>query len=689
MRKKFMTFVAGAALALTMAACGTAQTNSTVPTVEPTKEAEATITPTVAATSTVEPTATSTPVPTETPEPTATSTPVPTETPEPTATLIPTEAPEPTATPVPTEAPEPIATLIPTEAPKPTVTPVPTEAPKPTETPVADTKDWKTVLKKLHSLETYEEREAYVATLDTSRYKVAEEASFDLITRSNGMYLDIIETYDMKTGNYTTEIAPDSRIHYPSFSEQVLSWCADIPEVVNYDRTIGASVGERPTGENYLMTITNLATGETDPWGVKIHKAGAIVENVETDGFASFISVGIDPDSPVTVVYRTVEELVNEKNNMYAEDYYYDKCITYVEPVRPEERYDDNWNPTGEYFFYETSEEIVYVKQEDMQYDEWGDCYYCYDETGCYQNVLQDETGAYYYIFKKEYEVPIKDRGYTVAESEEFGSYLLDKNGAVVTRAYEITDGYSDPGITTWDTLKYYQDVYDPRFWGDFAQTYSYGGEYAIADMKAEDYPHLSADEFDSLKKRYMDVFDITLDEEVLAIRAEVMEEWGWNYKNYYDKAGVFHVSEGDAYVTITIDRPENWYFHNSVEAMLVVKDESIRKGFPAHEVMYYGTYQDVGTTAAETKEAAEKYFAQYARNAKKEDVASMEVNGRQVFYVETSVFSDARSYCVLQDIGLSRFVWIEITLTYDLETEAEKLIRQFLLDDNYTITQE
>ncbi len=88
MKKKILTLVAIATLALAMTACGTAQTsNNPTPTVEPTKEVEATTAPTV------EPTATSTPVPTTTSEPTATNTP----TPEPTATSTPT--PEPTSLP--------------------------------------------------------------------------------------------------------------------------------------------------------------------------------------------------------------------------------------------------------------------------------------------------------------------------------------------------------------------------------------------------------------------------------------------------------------------------------------------------------------------------------------------------------------------------------------------------------------
>lgn len=678
MKKRMITLVLVAALATALTACSAKTSSDPTPTAEPANEADATATP--KAESTAAPTAEPTVEPTA--APTATSIPTPEA----------TEAPAPTAEPV----------VEPTETPAPTAEPVvePTEAPAPTVEPTAEISEFAAMLKELHSLQTYEERVAYVEKLDKSKYKVGEEEGFDLVTHCNGKHLDIIETYDMETGEYITEVAPDSRIHYPSFPSAILRWCIGLDDYYYYENTVGAYAGEDITGENYLLTVTDIATGETDPWGVKINYAGMIVESIEENEWGySYAKVAVDPNSPVKTAYCTWERLLNERNDSWGAvaDYYYDMRVTMVEPIRPEERYDENWNPTGEYIFYETSEETVYVAKEDLEYDEWGECYYCYDEYGWYQEVLQDETGAYYYIWERQYEVPVEERGYTVAVNENFGSYLLDKDGAPVTGTNEYTREYTDPSINTWDTLKYYQDVYDPRFRADFAQVIMYQGEYAITDMKAEDYPYLSAEEFDSLMKHYMEIYGITLDEEVLAIRASIPKEWGWQYEDYYDKECVLGIGgewtdSGDfTYeAVITIERPEHWYFSYS---SLAVKDESISTNEPAHTVEYIVAYAEPGETEEETKEAALNYLTQYDRYLTKEEaehVKTLTVKGKPVFYAETTDSWDEgwkRSFIVMQDIGFSRLISMEIE-SYDLETEAEKLISQFLLDDNYTVEQ-
>ena len=350
MRKRMMTLAAVAVLAITLTACGAAQTSNnptptveptkeveatTAPTVEPTKEAEATTTPTVepTATNVPEPTATSTPTPeptatpvptsTPTPEPTATPVPTSTPTPEPTATPVPTSTPtpEPTATPVPTSTPtpEPTATPVPTSTPtpEPTATPVPTEAPK------ADTKDWKTVLRELHSLETYAEREAYVAKLDKSAYKVEKTENFDLINKRNSYegevelvdegevligYIGYSEETCDEIGRYAVDELPeeyrgaifdpygDGEFQSVEIEGYGLCYFEAIYGYPTKTQTIYANLAVilgltwEPFGETaYLMTITDVATGETDPWGVSYGKTVTIEEAVSVyeSGFTS------------------------------------------------------------------------------------------------------------------------------------------------------------------------------------------------------------------------------------------------------------------------------------------------------------------------------------------------------------------------------------------------------------------
>lgn len=275
MKKRFILFVAVATLTLAMTACGSENVNVetemngrfevikdievTTPTTEPTKEAETTSTPTVEPTTepTVEPTATSTP----TPEPTATSTPTPT--PEPTST----PTPEPTATPVPTSTP----------------TPEPTSTPVPTEAPVVEENNWETVLTELHSLATYEEREAYIETLDKSKYEVAAVDNFDLIAVPNRT--EVVEKDGMEEFVTTKYTLLDSK-HEGSYLENIL----------NYDEYVCGTVGEY-----YLMTIIDLATGQTDPWGTRVHSTVMDMETWE---------------DVETVVTCTLETLVNNTNKV-------------------------------------------------------------------------------------------------------------------------------------------------------------------------------------------------------------------------------------------------------------------------------------------------------------------------------------------------------------------------------------
>ena len=288
MRKKMFTLAAVVAFTVALTACGKAQTNNnSTPTAEPTVEVE------VIATPATEPT--TTPVSTETPaaEPTATSAPVvePTTTPAATPTAEPTIEAEATITPVA----------------EPTTTPVAEPTVEPTKNPEAEVLDFSTMLKELHLLETYEDREAYVEKLDKSKYKVGEELNADLITKANGVYKDTIETYDITIDDYTVSAAPNSEMHYPFFAKQVLMQCAGIEDTYDYNYD-SEDAGEVPTGEVRLMTVTNLATGETDPWGVKIYKAKAMFVTEEMPwGGISYTKV-VDPDSPVTVVCCTVEE---------------------------------------------------------------------------------------------------------------------------------------------------------------------------------------------------------------------------------------------------------------------------------------------------------------------------------------------------------------------------------------------
>jgi len=448
--------------------------------------------------------------------------------------------------------------------------------------------------------------------------------------------------------------------------------------------------GEMPTGDVVLMTLTNLATGETDPWGVKIYKAAMKVVETESEYGYYYEEYVIDPDSPVTAAFCTIEELVNSKNADMDLWYTHNKNVTRVEPVYVEELYDENWNPTGEYVVYEVYKEVRYAEESDLEVEEWGDetyYYYC-DEDGNYWNVYQDENGKFYYNFEEVLEIPAKERGYTVVSNDSWGSYAVDKDGNVVMDSEEYVQEGSDPMITTWDTLKYYGDIYNPKFWQAFTSTVSFSGEYAVADMKAEDYPYLSAEEFDSLMKKCMDVMDITLDEEVLAIRASIPESWGYLYEDYFQKNGYIsksnYIEETDNYevVKVIFDRKEKWYINNGYKCEVAVRNDDITTEMPVHLAGYSFSYAVV-----EGGDAAKKSLAEMLEYKTEKDILSSDVNGMPVYYVEEQYWGDERFIYVLQDIGLENYISILIT-TCDMEIKTEELVKQFLLDGNYSVEQ-
>lgn len=236
--------------------------------------------------------------------------------------------PEPTA--APTEAPsseergdgptKPEATA----TPEPTTAPVVTEEPAPTEAPVVETKGFATVLKELHSLSTYAEREAYIAQLDKSLYEAAvvdcsekvieedeyytvtERGKFNLIEDFNsreveehdGPYRIIIRTPDTKEEVYSFDSGNASDDNWEKYYDYMDK--DYIEDRVYPTRTVGTNLawfacdmytggelmsqtyvdeygdetslyGGTCNGEIYFMTLKDLTTGETDPWGVKVH----------------------------------------------------------------------------------------------------------------------------------------------------------------------------------------------------------------------------------------------------------------------------------------------------------------------------------------------------------------------------------------------------------------------------------
>lgn len=298
---------------------------------------------------------------------TPTATTAPTNEPEasvaPTAEPTPTEVPEvidPITEPTPTEVPEivePTTTPAPTATPGPTATPAPTATPEPTKAPVAETKNFETVLRELHSLKTYEEREAYIETLDKSKYTVTSVncsnetiayewgesttiGRFALIEDCNTDKMEDIDNilgFNEETGEpilgtkeLRTQLHPTANDWYMGGELMQTTYIDEYGCESNlYSAT--------PTGECYFKTVTDTATGESDPWGVTVY--------FDTYNYVSEESSTIAESVTIEYYVDAYNAFVSEANEWYG---FYDP-MAMVRTWDTLNYYDDIYTPQIEF----------------------------------------------------------------------------------------------------------------------------------------------------------------------------------------------------------------------------------------------------------------------------------------------------------------------------------------------------
>ena len=157
-------------------------------------------------------------------------------------------------------------------------------------------------------------------------------------------------------------------------------------------------------------------------------------------------------------------------------------------------------------------------------------------------------------------------------------------------------------------------------------------------------------------------------------------------------------VNEDNSQVTVTINRPENWFFKNreneeyhnemygyvkdGVHCSLAVSEPEFDVSSPRYSVNY--AFMDIKTdlSESEVEECWSRYFWV------EPDLKSVEVNGITVFYYEEiEEWMDLREIYVFQDVGAGKYVLIDIT-SFDMEETTPEVIGKFLLNGNYSIEQ-
>ena len=244
----------------------------------------------------------------------------------------------PTATTAPTTEPEAtvVPTAEPTEEPKPTEVPeviTPTTEPEPTEAPVAEAKNFETVLRELHSLKTYEEREAYIEKLDKSKYKVEETKNRDFFSEGNSY-----EGFDPDMGERTFK--PDE-LNRAFEGFDFVFYDELYEEYDDFEARYGYSTGLQYAYDYSLMTITDVATGETDPWGAKALYSEELL--VWDENWEEVIDTEIVEQVHPTII----EPVIDAYNSIFAWDnFYYYAMIKTWDTLK---YYDDIYTPQTEF----------------------------------------------------------------------------------------------------------------------------------------------------------------------------------------------------------------------------------------------------------------------------------------------------------------------------------------------------
>lgn len=166
----------------------------------------------------------------------------------------------------------------------------------------------------------------------------------------------------------------------------------------------------------------------------------------------------------------------------------------------------------------------------------------------------------------------------------------------------------------------------------------------------------------------------------------ELHKGWGNYYNSYKDETGKFTMTYGpdEVEVPVTLNGKENWFFDNSWSfgTYLAVKDNSIAKDEPAHEV-YYGSSK-VTVNNENTERVVMALLANdYEEKLTSADIVPIIVNDRQGFYLVSYQSDWSRTINVLQDIGFNKYVSIDIS-TNDTKTDTLKIVEMFLLNFVY-----
>lgn len=427
-----MTLAAVTVLALTLTACGTAQTSNTpTPTVEPTKEVEATTTPTV--------------------EPTATSTPIPTSTP----------TPEPTSTPIPTVA------------------------------PMADAKDWKNVLRELHSLATYKEREAYIETLDKTKYEVkevdcsnvTEETDWGSTTKAG--YFALIEDYNTEEIEDTLDCGVDTRLYgYRVYNDE------------NCDFVAEYKIDELPTDFWDKYGTGGYIVTDRENWDVV---AKYTTDELPADFWDKYGTGGYEVCSKETweiVAKYAKDELPEDFWDKYGPEKYIvydtsDWVCKVVAEYTPDELPEDFYDKYEGYYIEEQSNYII-DEYSDYDVEEYKDYYVreirVYTVGTELTNYIShwyqpdEEFEEYFEYTGEQYFMTITN--IATGETDPWGVRIQvimsdseEKSFAISTATIEdfVNDynkfvcglwfGMYAPmaKVRTWETLKYYDDIFTPQ----------------------------------------------------------------------------------------------------------------------------------------------------------------------------------------------------------------------------------
>lgn len=173
---------------------------------------------------------------------------------------------------------------------------------------------------------------------------------------------------------------------------------------------------------------------------------------------------------------------------------------------------------------------------------------------------------------------------------------------------------------------------------------------------------------------------------ELVAVK-DLPKNWSSIYSEHTSAVGSFETWDditGREYI-IYLGSKNGWYYDQSYDyiACVAVDNPNVYSEGPAYEAEYMRGDVEVSAGA----EAIAKYLldCDYTGEVTTSDVVQVVCNGRPCYILKVDEWDDEREYVILQDIGINRFIEIEV-YSHDMQMSDADVATMFALNVDVTV---